>query len=525
MEILKILFTNFFRIISCNKYEEGFNVLLSINVQSTNCPVCGCVTNKIHSNYKRKILDLPIANCKLVLTVIANRYFCNNEDCIRKIFCIRLTKFTKVYGRRTDRLELILEKISVIISSISGSKLSDFLNVKVSNSTLLRITRKIAINPIENLEVIGVDDFAYKKNHTYGTIICDHNTHSVIDIFEGSESNDLLNWLENQSYGDIEIITRDGSQAYKSAIDDYSIGIIQIGDRFHILNNLLKYLVEYIKSNFPSTIRIIETDENACIDTDRIDENESDKLTDKQKKKIELIREVKDYRNKNYNISQIGDILKLDRRTVKKYIEKDESDIVIRNVMIPKVSKLDKYLDTIIEMLNNNHNVVSIYENICLLGYNGCYSNLKYYINSKKDIFNNIKYNSGNYCIITQGAIVSNIWKDEFFTDSIETIINEKLNNYKEVRETIKDFRTIVKEKSCKKLNNWINKVFNLKIPQFKSFANGLFKDIEAVKNAIKYEYSNGLVEGHVNKLKVIKRIMYGRANFDLLRINCIYKV
>ena len=64
----------------------------------------------------------------------------------------------------------------------------------------------------------------------------------------------------------------------------------------------------------------------------------------------------------------------------------------------------------------------------------------------------------------------------------------------------------------------WLDKAKALKIPEINSFVEGVRRDYEAVFNAIKFEYNNGLAEGKVNKLKVIKRIMYGRCSFSTLK-------
>lgn len=67
-------------------------------------------------------------------------------------------------------------------------------------------------------------------------------------------------------------------------------------------------------------------------------------------------------------------------------------------------------------------------------------------------------------------------------------------------------------------LKRWLKEAEALEIEQINSFVNGIRRDIDAVKRAIELDYNNGLAEGSVNKLKVIKRIMYGRNSFSLLK-------
>jgi len=75
-----------------------------------------------------------------------------------------------------------------------------------------------------------------------------------------------------------------------------------------------------------------------------------------------------------------------------------------------------------------------------------------------------------------------------------------------------------ITDKNIDALDKWMEGAKNLNIPEINSFINVIERDMEAVRNAIKYEYSNGLVEGYINKLKVIKRIMYGRCSFETLK-------
>ena len=77
--------------------------------------------------------------------------------------------------------------------------------------------------------------------------------------------------------------------------------------------------------------------------------------------------------------------------------------------------------------------------------------------------------------------------------------------------------------KNPTKLDEWINAAQKYDIPELQTFINGIKKDITAVKNGIIYSYNNGLAEGSVNKIKVIKRVMYGRNSFELLKAKVLF--
>ena len=87
-----------------------------------------------------------------------------------------------------------------------------------------------------------------------------------------------------------------------------------------------------------------------------------------------------------------------------------------------------------------------------------------------------------------------------------------------ELYAAIKEFYEILYSRRDERLETWLEKIENFNIPELQTYVNGIRIDINAVKNGIKLKYNNGLAEGSVNKIKVIKRIMYGRNSFDLLK-------
>jgi transposase len=93
----------------------------------------------------------------------------------------------------------------------------------------------------------------------------------------------------------------------------------------------------------------------------------------------------------------------------------------------------------------------------------------------------------------------------------------------KEIFDIIDSFRCVLKSKDPRKLIHWINESRSKNIEEINSFINGIESDIEAVRNSIQLSYNNGLAEGKVNKIKMIKRIMFGRNTFEPLRKKVLY--
>ena len=86
------------------------------------------------------------------------------------------------------------------------------------------------------------------------------------------------------------------------------------------------------------------------------------------------------------------------------------------------------------------------------------------------------------------------------------------------------EYHRIIFSQKSEKLDTWITQALSLQIDEVETYVNGLLLDIDAVKNAIKYKYNNGLAKGSINKIKLTKRIMYGRNSFELLKAKLLLK-
>lgn len=114
---------------------------------------------------------------------------------------------------------------------------------------------------------------------------------------------------------------------------------------------------------------------------------------------------------------------------------------------------------------------------------------------------------------------------EEIKDENLKNDLKEYLETNKELNELlnmIRKFKEIIFSKKPRKLEKWIRDAKKINVKELNSFVTLIESDIDAVKNAIKYDYSNGLTEGFNNKTKVIKRIMYGRCSFDLLRLKIL---
>ena len=235
--------------------NNGITILLKSITHSHRCPKCGHTTKSYHSTYKRVIQDLSILGKSVYLNVTAYRYYCENTSCDQKVFTEELSGFTGKYRRVTSRLEDFIITLALNTSCEGTARICKEMNINVSGDTVIKILLRNAqlIDP-KCGDFIGVDDWAYRKGHTYGTIICDGVSHKPIALLDGRDGSALKEWLKNNQH--IKIITRDRASSYAKAIVEALPQAMQIADRFHLHQNLLKAIKDALGREVPTRIMI-----------------------------------------------------------------------------------------------------------------------------------------------------------------------------------------------------------------------------------------------------------------------------
>ena len=347
----------------------------------------------------------------------------------------------------------------------------------------------------------------------------------IIDMIYSRESAEVAEWLK--TYPNIRIVSRDGSTMYSKAVSIAHPGAMQVSDRFHLLKGLTDAARVYINGIIATRVRVesgketeqgVYWDKRSRTETD-LPERIHNATIERRIAKVNRVRELAAQGlSLNTIAKETGHYIK----TVKKYL--DEDFIPERNEYgVSYPSKLKPYTDVIDEMLTNRKKFREIEEVIRSLGYAGAAATIRMYATRKR------KHNQA-----TQGAAIANTevverkWLLKLLYNPIdkvkgitETQLEKVIAAYPElgvVYHVVKMFKELVFSKQVDDLEDWIEFARNLDSDDINSYLNGLSRDIVAVKNAIIYDYNNGLAEGSINKIKLYKRIMYGRCSFDTLR-------
>ena len=217
---------------------------LTLNVSSTQtvarCPLCDGLTQRVHSRYQRTLADLPCVHFSLSLLVQVCKFFCPNSDCRRRIFTERLPKVVAPWARKTVQLVQELQAIGLALGGAAGSRLAHHLGLTSCGTTLLNQLQRLPLPEFETPKILGVDDFAFRKGHQYGTILVNLETHKPIALLADRKAETSANWLLD--HPGVEVLSRDRSKTYKSAMDKAAPDALQVADRFHLVQNLSETL-------------------------------------------------------------------------------------------------------------------------------------------------------------------------------------------------------------------------------------------------------------------------------------------
>lgn len=227
--------------LTIDRIEAGPDSLL-IQAQSASktaaCPTCGKPSEHIHSRYQRSVADLPSQGRTVEIRLCTRRFRCTSTECPQKIFAERFAATAgRSHARRTVRLDGTVHYLGLALGGRLGQSLAKHLLIPVSRDTLLRVVRRRATRQVtvERPRIIGVDDWAWKRGHCYGTIICDLEQHRIIDLLPDREAATLKQWLAGRPT--ITVIARDRGAGYIQAATEGRPEATQVADRWHLMEN------------------------------------------------------------------------------------------------------------------------------------------------------------------------------------------------------------------------------------------------------------------------------------------------
>src|SRR5919197_4940032 len=215
--------------------QASVQLQLTATAPTAACPRCAVSSSSVHSRYQRHLTDLPWGTRAVHLQLTVRKFRCRNQSCGRRIFTERLPDLVAAYGRHTHRLATALRAIGLALGGNAGARLAARLRLPTSPATLLRLVRTAPVPQPPALQAVGVDEWAWRRGHRYGTILVNLADHRVVDLLPDRSATSVAAWLAQ--HPTITVVCRDRSDLYADGIRRGAPEAVHVVDRFFLGEN------------------------------------------------------------------------------------------------------------------------------------------------------------------------------------------------------------------------------------------------------------------------------------------------
>jgi transposase len=434
------------------------------------------------------------------------------------------------YGRRTERLDEWFTHVSFALGGEAGSRLLKDLGVVVSGDTLLNHIRSMRLPNRGTPRVLSVDDFAFRRGSRYGTVLVDLERRTLVDVLPNRSADTFACWLGE--HPGVEIVSRDRGGEYAQAARRAAPHAVQVADRFHLLKNLRDVVLRVFRHH-AEVLNLVPT---PSVHFQRLTNLRLDRRTSKErtgKQGRDLFESIHALSKKDMKNAQIARTLGIHRHTVEKYLAFEAPPV--RRHFTKKVSAIAPYEDYILKRWEQGcRNATRIWQEISEQGYPGAYQNvvrITRYLKEQERLGKPIPDRPPGISASHATGILTkrpeNRSEEEIRTllrlKAVHWVTERCCSLFEEFAGMLRDKKRRSKEQARSQLEEWTKRVKASGIAELEAFAVKLLQDAEAVVAAMVLTYSQGQTEGQVNKLKFVKRSMYGRGSFELLRQRVLY--
>ena len=496
------------------------------------CPLCQRRSKRRHSQYERTLADLPCAGAGIVLHLRVRRFVCRVRWCQRKIFAERLPDLVAPYARRTVRLAAHLLRAVLDLGGKPGAAHLAAAGTGVSARTLLRLLRALPLPASGPVRILGVDDWSRRKGRAFGTILVNLETHTVIDLLPDRTSATLAAWL--RQHPELEIVSRDRAGAYADGIRQGAPQALQVADRFHLHKNATDALERYLTRMHGA---LQQAAQERPIVTAPVAEAPaataaspplSPGQAERRAQRLARYEEVVALRARGASLPTIAARVGVSRRTVRYWLRAGAFPERRRRTERPgQAVPCADYLHD--RWVQGCHNATQLWRELRARGYTGCYDSVaalvapwrgERYRHRGRVKVRRPAADTDSVCTPHQACWLllrplDNLTADE---RAYLTRLYQACPQVALAEALVEEFGTVLRERDVDGLYTWLRHAETSGIKEVQALARSIWLDQAAVEAAVRLDWSQGQVEGQVNRLKTIKRAMYGRASLDVLR-------
>jgi transposase len=503
---------------------------------SAECTACGSPSRRVHSSYLRTLHDLPSHGRQVIIHVAARRFRCLNASCARKTFAERLDA-AAAYARRTKRLGDLQHYLALALGGAAGARLAERLAVPVSADTLLRVaaaTTDCRSTP-STPRVLAVDDWAWRRGHRYGTILVDLERNQVVDLLPDRQAETLAAWLREHPC--VEVVARDRAGAYADGVRQGAPDAVQVADRWHLLRNLGEAVRTVIDRQHLGIRRVaqqIAEETVMCAGSVTTPAPDISRPTAAERRSQDAFvrrqaryEEAAQLNAAGVSIKRIAAMVGAERKTIRRWLRAGGAP---RWSKPRRVGMLGPYRAHLDRRWNEGcHNAARLWREIVALGFTGRPGTVRQWAGRRRKNEPQATTVSGTHEVTGQPPSTRRIARllmtedGNALPEAEKNFVSRLLGQVPSLAACVavaQRLSRLLRRKSKESLDDVLEDAAGTAL---KTFVMNLRPDLPAVQAALDLPWTTSPAEGQINRLKMLKRTMYGRAGFRLLRARVLH--
>ncbi|WP_067357823.1 ISL3 family transposase [Streptomyces noursei] len=508
------------RVVRVNDVSGGLVLEAESTGRPGRCPDCRKRADRVHSSYQRSLDERPLGPRQVTVRLRVRRFFCDRSICSRRTFVEQVGGLTERYRRSSVGMTGWLWSIAVELGGRPAARLCRKLRMAAGRTRLLRLLTPPPV-PDRAPRVLGVDEFAFRKGCTYGTVLVDVEASRVVDVLPDRTSETFAAWLKD--HPGAEIICRDRASAYTKAVKEAAPDALEVADRWHLLQNLSAAMEKTCHQHRDCLRKHAEQEtvtnapESPPMPMPPA-ELPGTQIIERTRHRYEDIHRLVE---QGWSISAIARRLNLDRKTVRRFRDTDLDQLLAsardrrpNGVLEP----FKAYLNARFTETQGQASGTRLFHEIHERGYRG----------SRQVVRKHLAALRAGTAAPVRADIPSPRKITSWIMRPRDTLTDSQEERLLQVRLACPDitracdlartFADLIRHQRGYLLLQWIRQAEQDAPKPMQSFAGSLRQDLDAVTAGLTLPWSSGAVEGHVNRVKTLKRAMYGRASFQLLR-------
>ncbi|GHO58287.1 ISL3 family transposase [Ktedonobacter robiniae] len=524
-------------LIQMEQQEDQLVLHVTATLPSALCPLCQQPATRLHSRYRRVVKDLPCAGQRVRLILYVRKFFCDAADCVRKMFAERLLHLVAPWAQMTTRLNEALQTIGLATCGKLGARLAAHLGITTSWMTIVRRIMALPTPQAEHVECLGLDDFAFRRGRTFGTIVVNLDAHQIIDILPDRRAETAATWMA--AHPEITHVSRDRGAEYASAASTGAPQAIQVADRFHVCENLsdaVQRLFARVLSEMKAASRQaegkipVQEEVPVAVQEWRPDPGKqvARTIAIRRAERDARYQQARRLREQGLAIKEIAYQLGVSERTVRHWFERGVApDTRPRR---KRQSDFDPYTPYVLKRWQGGErNGTRLWEEIMAQGYPGSQRMVYRFLKTLKATEVNTPGGTSQVLHYTSTAAVCLFMQHPDNLDEDERVdlaaLRQVHPDLEMAYHLTQDFLQMLRKREGERLDTWLTQVQESQLSELHSFAHGVEQDKAAVQAGLTLPINNGQVEGHVTRVKLVKRMMYGKAGFALLRQRVLHRI